>query len=68
MDSRVLTTVISRWLGFGQRKDFDQRLGGSYYGSCMDDEILDEDSSQAPTFMSEVCISLEMSKKAARWG
>jgi uncharacterized protein (TIGR01777 family) len=40
-----------------------------YYGSRMDDEILDEDSAPGAEFMSQVCIEWEEeAKKAARCG
>jgi hypothetical protein len=71
LESRVLTTrnLVDGLCASGKEKVLLNASAVGYYGSRMDDEILDEDSPAGAEFMSEVCIRWEEeAKKAARSG
>ncbi len=71
VDSRVLTTrnLVAGLCSSGGGKVLINASAVGYYGSRMDDEILDEDSPAGSEFMSEVCVRWEEeAKKAARPG
>jgi uncharacterized protein (TIGR01777 family) len=71
LDSRVLTTrnlVDGLWAS-GKEKILLNASAVGYYGSRLDDEILDENSAPGAEFMSEVCVRWEgEAERAARSG
>ena len=70
-DSRILTTrnLVEALCASGNEKVLINASGVGYYGSRLDDEILDEDSAPGAEFMSRVSIEWEdEAKKAARCG
>ncbi len=71
VDSRVLTTRnLADSLGSsGKEKILINASAIGYYGSRMDDEVLDEEAPAGSEFMSEICVQWENeAKKAAQWG
>ncbi len=71
LNSRILTTrnLVDALCASGNEKVLINASGVGYYGSRLDDEILDEDSAPGDEFMSRVSIEWEdEAKKAARCG
>jgi len=71
MDSRILTTrnLVDALCSSGNEKVLINASGVGYYGSRLDDEILDEDSAPGAEFMSRVTIEWEdEATKAAQCG
>jgi hypothetical protein len=71
MDSRVLTTrnLVDAIAASGKTKILINASAVGYYGSRLDDEILDEDAPPGAEFMSEICVRWEdEAKKAAQRG
>ncbi len=71
LDSRILATrnLVDALVASGKEKILINASAVGYYGSRMDDEILDEDASPGAEFMSQVCVEWEdEAKKAARSG
>jgi hypothetical protein len=71
LESRVLTTrnLVAGLCASGKNKVLLSASAVGYYGSRMDDEILDEDSPPGAEFMSEVCVKWEdEAQKAAGAG
>ena len=69
--ARILTArnLVDALCASGKEKILINASAVGYYGSRMDDEILDEDSAPGAEFMSQVCIEWEdEAKKAARCG
>jgi hypothetical protein len=67
LDSRVLTTrnLVDGFAVLGKKKILLNASAIGYYGSRVDDEILDEDSPPGAEFMSEVCVRWEDEAKRA---
>jgi uncharacterized protein (TIGR01777 family) len=71
LDSRILTTrnLVDALIASGKEKILINGSAVGYYGSRMDDEILDEDAPHGDEFMSQICVQWEdEAKKAARSG
>jgi hypothetical protein len=71
LDSRILTTrnLVDALIASGKEKILINASAVGYYGSRMDDEILDEDAPHGDEFMSQICVQWEdEAKKAARPG
>ncbi len=71
LDSRILTTryLVNALIASGKEKILINASAVGYYGSRMDDEILDEDAPHGDEFMSQICVQWEdEAKKAARPG
>ncbi len=71
VDSRILATrnLVDALAASGKEKILLNGSAVGYYGSRMDDEILDEDASHGAEFMSEICVQWEdEAKKAAQSG
>ena len=65
MDSRILTTgnLVDALSASGKEKIFINASAVGYYGSRLDDEILDEDAAPGSEFVSQVCIEWENEAK-----
>ncbi|MGA3115154.1 MAG: TIGR01777 family oxidoreductase [Syntrophobacteraceae bacterium] len=71
LDSRILTTrnLVDALIASGKEKILINGSAVGYYGSRMDDEILDEDAPHGDEFMSKICVEWEdEAKKAAQSG
>jgi hypothetical protein len=71
LDSRILTTrnLVDAIGGSGRAKILINASAVGYYGSRLDDELLDEESPPGAEFMSEICVRWEEeAKRAARFG
>jgi hypothetical protein len=71
LDSRILATrnLVDALIASGKEKILINASGVGYYGSRMDDEILDEDTPHGDEFMSQICVEWEdEAKKAAQSG
>jgi uncharacterized protein (TIGR01777 family) len=71
VESRVLTTrnLVDALTASGKPKILISASAIGYYGSRMDDEILDEDAPHGAEFMSRICIEWEdEAQKATRSG
>ncbi|MFZ0944369.1 MAG: TIGR01777 family oxidoreductase [Syntrophobacteraceae bacterium] len=71
LDSRIVTTrnLVDALIVSGKEKILINGSAVGYYGSRMDDEILDEDAPHGDEFMSQVCVEWEdEAKRAAEHG
>jgi len=71
LDSRIVTTrnLVDALIVSGKEKILINASAVGYYGSRMDDEILDEDTPHGDEFMSQICVEWEdEAKKAAQSG
>ncbi|MDR3555813.1 MAG: TIGR01777 family oxidoreductase [Syntrophobacteraceae bacterium] len=67
LDSRILSTrnLVDALSGAGQEKILINGSAVGYYGSRLDDELLDEDAPHGSEFMSEVCVKWEEEARKA---
>ena len=67
VDSRVLTTrnLVDSLCSSGKEKLLINASAIGYYGSRMDDEILDEETPAGAEFMSQICVQWENEAKRA---
>ncbi|MHC1730242.1 MAG: TIGR01777 family oxidoreductase [Syntrophobacteraceae bacterium] len=67
LDSRILTTrnIVEALTGSGKEQVLINASAVGYYGSRLDDLILDEDSPPGNEFMSEVCVKWENEAQTA---
>jgi len=71
LDSRILTTrnLVAALIASGKEKILINASAVGYYGSRMDDEILDENAPHGDEFMSQICVEWEdEANKAAKLG
>ncbi len=71
LDSRVATTrnLVDAIIVSGKEKTLINASAVGYYGSRMDDEILDENAPHGDEFMSQICVEWEdEAKRAAQHG
>ena len=71
LDSRILTTrnLVDAIAASGKAKVLINASAVGYYGSRLDDEILDEAAPAGAEFMSEICVRWEdEAKRAAQFG
>jgi hypothetical protein len=67
LESRILTTrnLVDALAASGKEKILISTSAVGYYGSRMDDEILDEDAPPGAEFMSRICVEWENEAKRA---
>ena len=71
LDSRIVTTrnLVDALIVSGKEKVLINASAVGYYGSRMDDEILDENAPHGDEFMSQICVEWEdEANKAAKLG
>jgi uncharacterized protein len=70
LDSRILTTrnLVDALAASGKEKVLINASAVGYYGSGLDDAILDEDSHPGNEFMSEICVKWEDEAERAAQG